>query len=164
MTALSEKLLEVLAGGHALDLRLMLTELLSTAEGVDPRVREMLLKTVCQEVNEDENARAESDEQRSSLDGPTQRQLKRRLFAIQSELRRLREQNDRLAAALGACRDCWGANIDCASCGGKGQSGSSPPNRRLFREWIVPAVRAVRVAAPSNSEVSKYGEVQNERL
>ncbi len=51
-----------------------------------------------------------------------------------------------LAAALGAC-DCWGEDVDCPECGGKGSAGWVPPDPELFAEYVVPAVR--RTAGPS---------------
>ncbi|MEX2963019.1 hypothetical protein [Microbulbifer sp. TYP-18] len=62
---------------------------------------------------------------------------------LQRELADLRNVNDNLAAALGACADCWGADPDCEFCDGHGEAGCYQPDRRLFRELVAPAVKRV---------------------
>jgi hypothetical protein len=66
---------------------------------------------------------------------------------VRQELADLREVNDTLAAALGACRACWGGDVRCPICGGDGRSGASPPDPRLFEALVVPAVRRMRARA-----------------
>jgi hypothetical protein len=63
--------------------------------------------------------------------------------ALERELADLREANDTLASALGACSVCWGGNRDCASCGGRGRPGYALPDLALFKELVAPAVRRV---------------------
>ena len=63
---------------------------------------------------------------------------------IQRELADLREANDTVAAALGACRYCWGGNPNCKECRGRGRSGSRAPDPDLFNELVMPAVRRAR--------------------
>jgi hypothetical protein len=67
-----------------------------------------------------------------------------RIAALRRELADLREVNDTLAAALGACRACWGGDDACPECAGRGRAGSAVPDPALFRELVVPAVRRVR--------------------
>jgi hypothetical protein len=62
------------------------------------------------------------------------------------ELADLREVNDTVAAALGACPYCWGGDRDCEVCGGHGSPGYCEPDARLFEALIVPAVRRERAA------------------
>jgi hypothetical protein len=56
------------------------------------------------------------------------------------ELEELRERNEALAAALGACFACWGTDIFCTHCGGEGRPGAATPEPRLFRQLVAPAV------------------------
>ena len=59
------------------------------------------------------------------------------------------ERNSVLAAALGAC-DCWGEQFDCALCDGAGAPGWVLPDRRMFANYVYPAVRAFKtLGAPS---------------
>lgn len=51
-------------------------------------------------------------------------------------------RNSVLAAALGAC-DCWGEDVDCPFCEGYGRPAWAVPDRRLFVEYVYPAVRAL---------------------
>ena len=67
-----------------------------------------------------------------------------RLERLNQEVADLREVNDTLAAALGACRYCWGGDETCAVCAGYGGAGWRTPNLRLFEELVVPAVYRVR--------------------
>lgn len=62
------------------------------------------------------------------------------------ELRDLRTVNDTVAAALGACAVCWGGDDECEECFGDGQAGSAVPDRELFEELVVPAIRQMRAA------------------
>jgi hypothetical protein len=63
---------------------------------------------------------------------------------IRAELANLREANDTVAAALGACPYCWGGNAECAVCRGRGRSGYREPDPALFNELVMPAVQRVR--------------------
>lgn len=60
------------------------------------------------------------------------------------ELRDLRNLNDTVAAALGACPVCWGGDSQCHICEGEGSSGAYQPDPRLFNELVAPAVRRIR--------------------
>lgn len=71
-----------------------------------------------------------------------------RVDRVRSQLRDLREALGNahellaeLAAALGACGDCWGEFDDCASCHGRGGPGWRSPDPELFEELVAPAVR-----------------------
>ena len=57
------------------------------------------------------------------------------------ELEYLREKNDTLAAALGACYLCWGEDPECPECNGKGQPGYFVPEGNLFTVFVTPALR-----------------------
>lgn len=60
-----------------------------------------------------------------------------------AELADLRQVNDTLAAALGACRVCWGGDRECQQCNGHGAAGSGLPDMTLFEQLVAPAVRRV---------------------
>ena len=68
------------------------------------------------------------------------------------ELDALREVNDTVAAALGACPTCWGGDPDCRTCAGDGAAGALDPDERLFTELVLPAVRRVRENRRARSE------------
>jgi hypothetical protein len=59
----------------------------------------------------------------------------------------LLERNDMLAAALGACPDCWGEEPNCSACKGQGVPGSMLPLHQEFSRYVMPAIRVVREAA-----------------
>lgn len=68
------------------------------------------------------------------------RYLRREVDELYAELDDMHERNDALAAALGACYLCWGEDLDCEICGGKGQPGAFLPDADMFTHYILPAV------------------------
>ena len=64
--------------------------------------------------------------------------------ADEDELSSLRDVNDTLASALGACCVCWGGDENCESCDGNGECGSEEPDRALFDELVLPAIRRLK--------------------
>jgi len=71
-------------------------------------------------------------------------QLRAEQETMRIELGVLRERNDLLAAALGACCLCWGQDLGCRSCRGRGGPGFSIPDESLFEEYVLPAVQTFR--------------------
>jgi hypothetical protein len=69
------------------------------------------------------------------------RQYMKGMFA---EIKLLRERNDALAAAVGACCLCWGQNLECRSCRGRGGPGFCMPDESLFEEFVLPAIQTLR--------------------
>ena len=70
--------------------------------------------------------------------------LRRKVDQMFAELEELRGRNDTLAAALGACHLCWGEDLHCPVCRGKGYPGFSMPDKELFLELVTPAVRKLK--------------------
>ena len=56
------------------------------------------------------------------------------------EVAELRERTATLAAALGACRRCFGEDELCPVCRGRGRPGGRSPDPVLFAELVEPAV------------------------
>jgi hypothetical protein len=73
-------------------------------------------------------------------------QMTRDLRDIEREINDLREVNDTLAAALGACPICWGGDRACETCDGYGRVGCFRPDPALFVRLVAPAVRRVRTS------------------
>lgn len=61
--------------------------------------------------------------------------------ALRAELARAHDLLDDLAAALGACAACWGADESCRACRGRGSPGWRIPDHALFDEIVAPAVK-----------------------
>jgi len=83
------------------------------------------------------------------------RELRERIAALYAELEMLRERNDSLAMALGACALCWGDDVLCPVCAGAGQAGFSPPDRKLFAQYVAPALRHFRKPKGAQESVSE---------
>jgi hypothetical protein len=111
------------------------------------------------DADEDESAIVEASErERERLEAMTS--LQRVARSMYVELERLRERNDALAAALGACYLCWGEDEICEVCGGRGAPGSLPPDYQMFSVLVVPAVRRMqrrRAGAQTSPAVPKPG-------
>jgi hypothetical protein len=71
-------------------------------------------------------------------------ELRENMKCMLAELTLLRERNDTLAAAVGACCLCWGQDLECRSCRGRGGPGFCMPDGVLFEEFVLPAVRTWR--------------------
>jgi hypothetical protein len=73
------------------------------------------------------------------------------------EIEQLRARNDKLAAALGACHLCFGDDLSCPECTGRGRPGGAMPDRVLFAALVTPAVRRL-------SEPNRYRPDRGPRL
>src|SRR5437660_1553131 len=77
---------------------------------------------------------------------------------ILAKLKELSGRCDDLASALGACPLCWGKDPECRACRGRGHPGFSVPERNLFVEFVLPAVRMLEAQEAKNN--SSSGNVQ----
>jgi hypothetical protein len=159
--AASSLLLERLTNGSgpAPSMSEMLTQL---SEG-DPRMA-LLAKYFAQreteQNNEDEDQPVDREERRESLV-----RLQRLMKRLYSELEQLRERNDSLAAALGACYLCWGEDLECEACGGGGAPGSSPPDEILLSHYVTPAIRRLRrTSAPRPASANGHSPNGHPRI
>jgi hypothetical protein len=86
----------------------------------------------------------DQDSMRSREKSRAVHRLRQKIGSMNRELTELRERNDALAAALGACHLCWGSDPDCEICAGSGSPGASVPDKGLFAEFVRPAVRTLQ--------------------
>lgn len=63
---------------------------------------------------------------------------------LYEEVETLRTRSVEIAAALGACHVCFGSDLLCPRCGGRGRPGSRPPKPEAYRAYVLPAVMRVR--------------------
>jgi hypothetical protein len=82
-------------------------------------------------------------------------QLQRIMKRLYRELEDLRERNDSLAAALGACYLCWGEDPGCEFCAGAGTPGSNAPDEILLSHYVTPAIRRLRASPRARPAVFK---------
>lgn len=112
-------LVQALLGGSSGARQAAVTELVAQNGDVDPTTQAILSYVLAQQAPDtDEDAGA--------------------------ELERLRNRNELVAAALGACDRCFGDDDSCPVCGGEGRPGWEPPDRRLFAEIVGPALERLR--------------------
>ena len=123
------------------------TALLSEHE--DPRVRllaQLWSKAEAEKASEPAAGEAGEEEPRSAESLRAELRLQRQMRSLLLEVEHLREVNDNLAAALGACYLCWGDDPDCAICRGRGVPGAGPPDPELFAHYVSPVIRRRRPA------------------
>jgi hypothetical protein len=76
---------------------------------------------------------------------PAVLELRQQAESMFAELSQLRERNDVLAWALGACGLCWGEDEQCRACRGRGRPGFAIPDRQKFAQYVLPAARMLQV-------------------
>lgn len=152
-------LLETLAaqagGGEVNVQELLLSQLGDTEDDADPTVG-LIARYLAQSQTEQEESETSPDED-EFFDSPSElekarseerarsfRRLRQMMEQMYEELEALRERNDILSAALGACYLCWGEDFDCPVCSGTGQPGFSMPDRSLLVQLVTPAVQRLR--------------------
>lgn len=99
---------------------------------VDENEHQELLK----DAAELERAQTRLAEMREAM-----RDLRDKIEKVYAELETLRQRNDLLAWAVGACSLCWGEDLKCPVCWGEGHSGFFEPDRQLFMQLVAPALR-----------------------
>jgi hypothetical protein len=147
---LRTQLLSALAAGTSGNVALQ--GLLSQLGDADPTVgllAQYLAQRQAQESSGEDNVDSEfpgdsagseqSREMAQALD-----QLRGNVNDMYSELQILRERNDALAAALGACHLCWGDDLECPVCRGRGLPGYFLPDSEMFLEYVAPASRTLQ--------------------
>ena len=65
----------------------------------------------------------------------------KRSLRLEKENKLLQERIDILAAALGACRSCFGTISTCTNCQGQGSVGSQYPVKEAFTLYVLPVVQ-----------------------
>jgi hypothetical protein len=90
-------------------------------------------------VSKDQEAAIQNEQTSAELS-----ELRQNVKDMCAELKLLRNRNDELAAAVGACCLCWGQNLECRSCRGRGGPGFCIPDETLFEEFVLPAVQTLR--------------------
>ena len=107
-------------------------------------------------VTRDVQAEVVADSSRGSSRTPSDGASAEREFETTlAELKELRSRCEDLAWALGACPLCWGNDPDCRACRGRGHSGYSVPDRKLFFEFVLPAVRMLKAQQAKNNSSSR---------
>jgi hypothetical protein len=102
-----------------------------------------IIDAECSEVEAAEDP-AQSGDARETGAAPDVTELRTHAMSMLAELEVLRERQDLLAAALGACCLCWGQDEECRACRGRGLPGYSLPDEALFEELVLPAVQLLR--------------------
>jgi hypothetical protein len=135
-------------------------ELLSQLESTDPTVGLIAKYLAARQVSESESSSEEeteaeeeavrtAEEQRWVLEqyerlAQVVQRLQGQVTKLCAELDQLREVNDALAAALGACYLCWGKDAGCPVCHGTGHPGTAMPDKQLFAQFVVPTLRTLQ--------------------
>lgn len=119
-----------------------ISELVNQMIGSDPR--QQLIQQYLSQRQAIPHESHTSPQRVEKGDSQTVQRLRTETKTLTLELRDLRERNDSLAAALGACYLCWGEDSTCSHCRGRGRPGYVTPDKELFIEWVAPAVRTLK--------------------
>jgi hypothetical protein len=143
------------AMGAEPDLESALLKQLAAQESIDPTVQSLLARAITERAQFGGRNQGESDEDpdRVARRRRAMRTLRERFEAMEDELDELRDRNDMLAAALGACAQCWGEDPGCELCAGGGGPGSYPPDQHLFDQLVRPGLRKLHATRQSRSDV-----------
>jgi hypothetical protein len=142
-----------------------MSELLGQLAENDPRMG-MVAKVLSQREAERQQAeqdRAEAAESRAEERRESMQRLQDLVQKLYAELEELRQRNDTLSSALGACHLCWGEDAQCPECAGHASAGAWQPDPALFRELIVPAIRTARAASNGGNTFKKNGRPSTPR-
>ncbi|AUT75535.1 hypothetical protein C2L64_44970 [Paraburkholderia hospita] len=143
-------LLQAFTGGTADPMSLLMSQF-GGAAAEDPKLG-MLMQLLTQRST-DTVENVQNDEAQNVESGPKEpvvtrsecarrmRELSDTAKQIYAELEILRERNDALAAAVGACFLCFGTDSLCEECGGRGVPGSRMPEPAAYRLYVMPAMR-----------------------
>lgn len=104
-------------------------DILSMLGNTDPR-----LQMIAEFIKKQQLANDQSKTVDNNIDN------KRRL-RLEQENRLLQERINILAAALGACRSCFGTINTCPICQGQGSVGSQYPVKEAYMLYILPVVQ-----------------------
>ena len=166
-------LLEALAaqagGGGGINVQeLLLSQLGITDDDADPAmnlIARYLAQSQTEQVEsgtssddegeEDSGSPSELDKARAEERARSLQRLRQTMEHMYKELEALRERNDNLAAALGACYLCWGEDLDCPVCRGTGHPGSSMPDKSLLVQLVAPVMQQLRKQEGLNRRTSR---------
>jgi hypothetical protein len=111
----------------------------SVANGGD---RAAVLRTfaqLCTQLMSDDD---DDDDGRHKLEmAKRRRRAWKRLSRLHSAMEHLSQRNAFVAGALGAC-ECWGMNVSCEKCEGRGSAGAFEPVPEAFETLVVPLLRS----------------------
>lgn len=68
------------------------------------------------------------------------RKLLQKYQQLEDNYQSLIEHLDQLAEAVGACPQCWGEDVNCNYCKGRGKPGYFPPVQQYFDLYIKPVI------------------------
>lgn len=68
------------------------------------------------------------------------RNLLQKYQQLEDNYQALIEHLDQLAEAVGACPQCWGEDVNCNYCKGRGKPGHFPPGQQYFDLYIKPVI------------------------
>lgn len=145
-------LLDMLNGSGGMDPMAILLSRMGVQAENDPRTAQLL--KFLEQQREQRIQRAEADEDEAwpedgeyiDIENQADEELELRDLLVQAseELETLRLRNDALAASLGACHLCFGADPRCEACHGRGIPGYQIPEPAAFRQYVAPALSRIK--------------------
>lgn len=100
-----------------------------------------LLRTVAQLCTQLMSDDDDDEDRRTQEMAKRRRRAWKRLSRLHNAMERLSQRNAFVAGALGAC-ECWGMNLSCERCEGRGSAGAFEPVPEAFHTLVVPLLRS----------------------
>lgn len=112
----------------------------------------------------DEEIREGANPSRQWVDDQELMSLREEVATIQANLeeqtqllQELIDRNTELAAALGACPECWGENQSCSACHGRGVPGALKPDKKCFDYYIAPLLARLKSMSKHRGQPPQAG-------
>ena len=107
--------------------------LLAQMGNSDPQMQQKL-QLITALMNNNSSTEDESSDQQRRI------RAKKKLQRLYRDREIFQERNEDLAAALGACPDCWGKHRGCRTCRGAGTPGYFTVDKEAFTEYVMPVL------------------------
>lgn len=127
-----------------------LTGLLEQIGNSDPQLQQKL--QLISTLMNNNNSASENEEE---LDQRRRIRARKKLQRLYREYEILKERNEDLAAALGACPHCWGENSRCKICHGEGSPGYFTVDEEAFTEYVMPVLEQLGLLKHESNSVAQ---------
>ena len=129
----------------------------------NPKLKAIMDLMKQQRHEQEENVEQQNLAQILRKETAKKKRLLIKVHHLEKELQVLEYFLEELALALGACPSCWATDDDCQYCEGNGHPGAFRPDKKLFAQYVLPAVRQMPWIQPENINGKNLGETDTSK-